>query len=111
MAITDGPDPRLPHSQTCASAVLRPPRLPVEEPTFAIAPMKRLYVRDEDSDLHLGKRLRVIRGTVEMSGTLLPRDEALSPKENGELARAWVIVNDGSEFRFVPSDGWDVYQE
>jgi len=73
--------------------------------------MKRLYVRDEDCDLHLGKRLRVIRGTDEMSGTLVWRDDGLSPKENGELARAWVLVNEGLEFRFFPSDGWDVYQE
>jgi len=74
--------------------------------------MKRLYVRDDDCDLHLGKRLRVIRGTDEMSGTLVWRDEGLSPKENGELARASVLVlHDGLEFRFVPSDGWDVYQE
>ena len=64
--------------------------------------MKRLYVRDEDCDLHLGKQLRVIRGTDEVSGTLVWRDEALSPKENGELARTWVIVNEGREFRFVP---------
>jgi len=46
-----------------------------------------------------------------MSGTLGWRDEGLSPKENGELAQAWVIINEGREFRFVPSDGWDVYQE
>src|SRR5687767_5355481 len=41
--------------------------------------MKRLYVRDQDRSDHVGKKLRIIRGTDEFAGTLKGQDEKPSP--------------------------------
>ena len=74
--------------------------------------MIRLYVRDEDWQDHLGKRLRIIRGTDEITGTMKGRDHALSPMKSGEMAKAWLLsTDDGGQYGFVPSDGWDIYEE
>jgi hypothetical protein len=74
--------------------------------------MIRLYVRDEDWQDHLGKRLRIIRGTDEITGTMKGRDDALSPMKSGEMAKAWLLsTDDGGLYGFVPSDGWDIYEE
>jgi hypothetical protein len=74
--------------------------------------MKKLYVRDEDWQNHLGKQLRVIRGTDEIAGTMIGRDEALSLMQSGETGKAWRLVTGaGDQHAFIPSDGWEVYEE
>ena len=74
--------------------------------------MQKLYARDEDWEIYLGRRLRVIRGTKEHTGTLKGREEALSPMTSGEMAQAWILeLESGGEHRFVPSDEWELYAE
>ena len=41
----------------------------------AEAVLQKLYVRDEDWEIYLGRRLHIIRGTEEVTGTLKSRDE------------------------------------
>ena len=74
--------------------------------------MIRLYVRDEDWRDHVGKHLRIIRGTDEITGTMTGQDHELLAMKNGEMAKAWLLLtDDGDQYRFVPSDDWDVYEE
>ena len=74
--------------------------------------MKRLYVRDEDWADHVDKKLRIIRGTDELVGTLKGQDAEPSPLKSGELTKAWVLDTDGGALhRFVPSDDWDIYED
>ena len=74
--------------------------------------MERLYVRDQDCADHIGKKLRTIRGTDELEGTLKGQEKVPLPLQSGEPANHWVLdTEDGAQHRFVPSDGWDIYED
>jgi hypothetical protein len=73
--------------------------------------MKKLYVRDEDWANYLGRHLRIIRGTEDITDKMKGRDQDLSPMESGEPAQAWVLVTEaGTERRYVPNDDWELYE-
>jgi hypothetical protein len=56
--------------------------------------------------------MRIIRGTDEVVGTLEGQDDRPSPLQSGELAKAWILHSDDrTQHRFVPSDGWDIYED
>ena len=74
--------------------------------------MNKVYVRDQDWESYLGKRLRIIRGTTEVAGTMKGHDAALFPMLRGERAKPWVLTTeDGTDVKFVASDGWELYEE